>query len=310
MLAAALVKRPGQAELALVALIAAALVIVGVRKRRLLARLGATRLLGWVALLMPLAALIGPALAPPGLRQLFAFRLLLALAAVLVAAVLVGRAGDRALADAALSGAVRPLVRLAGRRRMIWAADRPAGFRYLLVLATMLALTAATAFAGTTGRRLQFLVATLGIGYGLTIARRPARGVRRLRLSTSSLVNATGSRSLSVTAFYFNQNDLATYLTIAWAFLLTVFLFTRRRSWRVLTLAALGLGLFAFYPHRFALQPSGHRPRDGRPGAAAAAPQLAARGDDHRGGRGRRRGRARRPRLQQQRATRCCASST
>jgi teichuronic acid biosynthesis protein TuaE len=244
-LAVALVKRSSQTELVLAALAAAALVVLGVSKRRLLARVRTTKLLGWVALLMPLAALIGPALAPPGLQQLFAFRLLLALAAVLVVAVLLAAPATarwRMPRYLALFGLW--FVWLAAS--LIWAADKQAGFRYLLVFATMLALAAATAFAGTTGRRLKFLIVTLGIGYALTIAVTLLEAFAGFRLSTSALVNATGSRQLGVTAFYFNQNNLATYLTIAWAFLLTIFLFTRRRRLQVLTLAALGLGLFAF----------------------------------------------------------------
>ena len=245
LLAVALVKRTGQAELALTVLIAAALVVTAVRKRHALARLGATRLLGWVALLMPLAALIGPALAPPGLQSLFAFRLLLGLAAALLVALLLA-------APATARWRVPRYLVLFGLwfvwlvASLIWAADKPAGFRYLVVLATMLALTVATTFAGTTYRRLKILMVTMGIAYALTIAVTLLESFAGFRLSTSALVNATGSRSLSVTAFYFNQNDLATYLTIAWAFLLTVFLFTRRRGWQVLTLAGLGFGLFAF----------------------------------------------------------------
>jgi teichuronic acid biosynthesis protein TuaE len=244
-LAVALVKRTSQTELVLATLVAAALVVLGVRQRRLLARVGATQLLGWVALLMPLAALIGPALAPPGLQQVFAFRLLLALAALLVVAVLLA-------APATAHWRVPRYLVLFGlwfvwlAVLLIWTADKPAGFRYLLVFATMLALTAATAFAGTTGRRLKFLIVTLAVGYALTIAVTLLEAFAGFRLSTSALVNATGSRQLGVTAFFFNQNNLATYLTIAWAFLLTVFLFTRRRRWLVLTLAALGLTLFAF----------------------------------------------------------------
>ena len=244
-LAVGLVKRTSQTELLLATLVVAALVAGGVRKRRALARVGATKMLGWVALLMPLAALIGPALAPPGLRQFFAFRLLLALAALLVVGVLL------AAPAAARWRAPRYLV-LFGlwfvwlAASLIWAADKSAGLRYLVVLGTMLALAAATAFAGTTGRRLKFLVATMGVAYALTIAVTLLESFAGFRLSTSALVNATGSRSLSVSAFYFNQNDLATYLTIAWGFLLTVFLFTRHRGWQLLTLAGLGFDLFAF----------------------------------------------------------------
>ena len=246
-LSAALAREPRGTLLVLAVVGAAALVALGVRHRRALARIEARRLLVWVALLVPFAALIGPVLAVPGLRQLFAFRLLLLLAATLIAIMLI--AGEhvtswRVPAYAAPFGLW--FVWLAVT--LLWAPDKPAALRYLIVLATMLALMLATAFAGSSERRLRFLLAVLGAACGLTMLVALIEAVTGLRLPTSVLAggSTSGGRTVAVTSVYSNENDLATYLTIAWPFLLAALLFTQRLRWRTFLLLGVALALFVF----------------------------------------------------------------
>jgi hypothetical protein len=237
-------RRPHLTERGLELLLVLCVIAFVVWRRRALARLRIGALIALVALLLPLAALIGPSAAIPGLREVFGFRGLIALLVVLfltwvLAARATLRVGARGFAIVLGLWFGWLLVTMA------WAPDKGAGFRYLAIFLTMLILTAATAAAGASRRRLRWLALILALAYGLTVAVTIAEMTRGIHLPTSNLVNAGANKAGVVSSFFYNPNNLATYLAICWPFFLIVLFMTRRRLWLALAVVAMGLGLLA-----------------------------------------------------------------
>jgi len=227
--------------LALAVLAVAALVV---EQRRRLARLSLSRIVLWLAIALPLAALVGPSASLPGLRQLFAFRVLVGLLVVLALTWALATRGS--LRRHAASFLALLLVWFAWLTlSLAWAPDKGAGLRYLLILAAMLVLVVAVAATGSSRRRLQGLCAVLAFAYLLTVAITLLEMVLGLHLASSSLVNAPQTKQWGVTSFFYNPNNLATFLALCWPFLFTAFFVTRRRPWWWLAAAGMGLGLLA-----------------------------------------------------------------
>jgi O-antigen ligase len=67
-----------------------------------------------------------------------------------------------------------------------------------------------------------------------------------IRLPTSRLLTTVTSQTYAVTSVFHNQNDLATYIALAWPFMLCAFFFTRRLRWLLLDLAFMAIGAAAF----------------------------------------------------------------
>jgi O-antigen ligase len=208
--------------------------------RRLL-RLPVNRGLRGLALLVVVTALLGPAVALPQLRQVFAFR-------VLVAALIVG-----CLTWALLA---RPRLRIAPMRfigwlaawlgwlgiALLWAPDKAAGFRYLALVALMVVVLAATAYWGTTRDRLRTLLFALGLVYALMVL--VAAIETTLGFHPPGSAAGEGTTTGVATAFFDNSNNFATYLAICLPFLLVGLFLTRRPGLKAL--AALGLALGAW----------------------------------------------------------------
>ena len=233
---------PRRALVAGVLLAAVALVVAW---RRHLAAIRLRHVVWWMLLLMPAAALMGPALALPQFRSLFLFRVLVVALIVLLPVWV---------------AVVRPRVVLAPKRlyqllalwlgwltlSLFWAADKGAGFRYLGLLALMTLLLGATASAGTTRRRLRFLLGSLGVVYALAVALAVLEAAVSVRLPWASSVGAA-KVGVTVTSFFYNANNLATFVAIIWPFLLLA-VFTARR-WAVLAagLAGAAGGLWTLF---------------------------------------------------------------
>lgn len=233
-------RRQRLTELALAVLVVVAAVVV---VHAGLPRLRLRRVLDWGILLLPLAAIVGPALALPGRPQLFGFRLLLA--AVVALAVLVW-------------GSARRLPRLGPRTlvlllaawfawlgvALLWAQSPADGLRYLGILIVEFVLLAATAAAGDARRRLRALTWTLAVGYGLAVLVGAGEALTGRHLQSSVAAHG-GAKQHIATGFFFNPNDLATFIGIAWPFLLFAAIFAHRLWQRALALAFMGVGLFA-----------------------------------------------------------------
>jgi teichuronic acid biosynthesis protein TuaE len=231
---------PALAALVLLALIAG---IALFRREIAAVRLGP--LVSGLVLLVPLAALIGSAAALPAFPQLFAFRLLLAAVAVLGLPLLLLRRRPVSLAR------WRPALPLALWVAwlcvaLVWAPDKAAGLRYLLVLATMLAVVAAAASAGMGRRRLRAFGITMIVAYALIVGFTVLESATGFHLPTSRLVTVVTSQTYAVSSVFHNQNDLATYLAICWPFLLCAAFFTRSVRWLALALFFAALGAAAF----------------------------------------------------------------
>jgi len=214
--------------------------------RHQIAALRLVPLIAGLALLLPLAALLGPAAGLPAFPQLFAFRLLLAVVVIIGLPLLL--LVDRRTPGTGRWSAALPLALWAGWLciALLWAPDKAAGLRYLLVLATMLAVVAAAAAAGMSRRGLVLFGVTMIVAYLAIVGFTVIESTIGLRLPTSRLLADDGSQSYAVTSVFHNQNDLATYLAICWPFLLGVPFFTQRLRWLVLAVVLAVPGALAF----------------------------------------------------------------
>ena len=122
---------------------------------------------------------------------------------------------------------------------MLWAPDKGAGFRYLVIMILMLALVGAAAAAGATNRRLRALCVMLALAYALIVGMAVIEFTLGIRLPVSRLLYGNINEQYQVTSVFHNQNDLATYLAICWPFFFTVFFVTRRMWWWLASLAAM-----------------------------------------------------------------------
>jgi teichuronic acid biosynthesis protein TuaE len=231
---------PAAAALALLALIAG---IALFRREIAAVRLGP--LVSGMVLLVPLAALVGSPAAIPAFPQLFAFRLLLAAIAVLGLPLLLLRRSTVSLVR------WRPALPLALwfvwlMIAIVWAPDKATGLRYLLVVATMLAVVAAAASAGLSRRRLRAFGITMLVAYAFIVGVTVLEYTTGFRMPDSRLITVVTSQTYAVTSVFHNQNDLATYLAICWPFLLAAAFFTRSVRWLGLALVFAALGAEAF----------------------------------------------------------------
>jgi teichuronic acid biosynthesis protein TuaE len=230
---------PRRPIFALGLLVIVALVLVAGRR---LLRLPMRRALRFLALLVVLAALLGPAVALPQARQVFAFR-------VLVAVLIFGSLTWALLTRLRLR--VAPLSLIAWLAAwlgwlllsLLWAPDKTAGFRYLALLALMVVVLAATAYWGTTRERLRTLLVVLGVALALNLLVATAEGTLGLHLPSSVYGGQRIARF--ATGFFYNPNDLATYLAICLPFLLVGLFLTRRASLKALALLGLALSAYA-----------------------------------------------------------------
>ena len=231
---------PAAAALALLALIAG---IALFRHDIAAIRLGP--LVSGLVLLVPLAALVGSAAAIPAVPHLFVFRLLLIAIALLGLPLLLLRRGPVSLTR---WRPALPLVLWVAwlAVTLLWAPDKAAGLRYLLVLATMLVVVAAAASAGLGRRRLQAFGITMLAAYAFIVGVTVLEYATGFHLPTSRLVTVVTSQTYAVTSVFHNQNDLAAYLAICWPFLLAAAFFTRRVLWLGLALIYAALGAAAF----------------------------------------------------------------
>ncbi len=231
--------RMGVAALAVAALVAA--IVLG---RHAIARYPVAAIVTGLVLLLPAAALLGPSLSLPALPQAFAFRVILVVVVAVGGGLLLlrGVRGRFTGWDFAL-----PLVLWFGWLclGLAWAPDKAAGLRYLIVLATMMALTAATALAGGGRRRLTWVGITLVVACVLILGVSVLEYTTGHRLPTSRLLDAT-TQTYAVTSVFHNQNDLATYLALCWPFVLCAFFFTRRPLYLAVALGIALLSALAF----------------------------------------------------------------
>jgi len=205
--------------------------------RHRLARLSVRRLLTAAVIAVPALAILGPVAALPHFRSLFALRVVLALI-VLVGTpwLIVARRRWRLEAPtfvALYAAWVAWLV-----ITLAWAPDRQAGLHYLLLFAELGAIGVAAASAGTSRRRLSYLLLGLALVLGLALLVATAEWTLHVHLPTA---NPFYAHHRYPAAFFYNTNDFATYLVLCWPFVLLLPAWRRTRATTVLTaVAALG----------------------------------------------------------------------
>jgi teichuronic acid biosynthesis protein TuaE len=229
----------GHARPVIGASLAAALLLALWHLRHRIASLRLRGILAAIVMLMPLAALLGPALAVPGLRSFYLYRLLVAALLALGAAwALLTNPRWRLAAPGLLELYALWVAWLCVT--MIWAPDKTRALTYLASFLLIGILAVATASAGVSHRRFRFLLISVAVGYALMVLVAAGESLTGRHLPTSGL--AGGDRTAS--AFFFNPNDLGTFLAMCWPFLLLGLFSTRRRA--VITLDVLAMAISAW----------------------------------------------------------------
>lgn len=204
--------------------------------------------LGRAAVLVAMvAALLGPNLAAPSAREVFAFRVLAVLiAAGVVAWLAMGRGvpipdglgWPTAIAAAWVSWALVST---------LWAPSTTTALRWSFFLALMTGLMLAIPIAASSRRRLAWFLGALGLTFALAVLVALAEIATGMRLPTSALANRVGA--FAATSFFGNQNNFATYLALALPYLLVLPVVARDVRLRALGLAgavvAIALILFS-----------------------------------------------------------------
>ncbi|MGZ4199537.1 MAG: O-antigen ligase family protein, partial [Thermoleophilia bacterium] len=119
---------------------------------------------------------------------------------------------------------------------LAWSPDPQAGLRYLFLFVGLGALAGATAAAGTTPRRLRYLVLGLALVLGLSLLIATAEWTLRRHLPTAASFHSHTRRPAD---FFRNTNDFATYLALCWPFILLVPALRRGAATMVVVAAAL-----------------------------------------------------------------------
>jgi teichuronic acid biosynthesis protein TuaE len=215
-----------------------ALLLVATRRRLARVRVGRLLVIGLIAL--PGLAVIGPAVALPHARQLFAARVLTALVGYggLIWLILTRR---RLRFEAAtfvwlyVAWLCWLLITVA------WAPYPGSAPHYLFQFVSLGAIGFATACAGLTRRRLVWLVRLLGAVYGLSLLIGLAEWRLHVHLPSASPTYAHHGKTAG---YFFNTNDFGTYLAFCWPFVLLLPGLLRRRRVLVLTVLTLLVTLF------------------------------------------------------------------
>ncbi len=217
--------------LPLIALVAVVLALARAR----LARVPMGRFLAAAVIALPALAVLGPAFALPSARQLFAFRIVLALVGLagLLWLVLVHRRWHlEAATYVFLFGAWACWLTIT----LAWAPDPHAGLIYLFQFFSLGAVAAATASAGISRRRLRYLLFGLALVLGLALLVATAEWTLRVHLPTAATFHTLRRRPA---AFFRNTNDFATYLAFCWPFILLLPALRRSAATTLLVAAAL-----------------------------------------------------------------------
>jgi teichuronic acid biosynthesis protein TuaE len=220
--------------------VAAGVVLLLVAARRRLARVPLGRLLVLGVVALPALAILGPSVALPHFRQLYAARLVMALVGFWgLLWVILARRRLRLEAStfASLYGAwlCWLLITLA------WAPYPSAAPRYLFQFVSLGILAAATASCGVSRRRLVWLLLALVAVYGLSLLIGLAEWRLHLHLPSASPTYAHHGKAAG---YFFNTNDFGTYLAFCWPFVLLLPYLRRSRAVVGLTGIALLMTLF------------------------------------------------------------------
>jgi len=218
--------------------VAVAVCVALALSRTRLARLRLHAVLVTLAVALPALGVLGPALAAPSARPLFAFRIALAVLALLgLCRIALGpagvTAGPRGLRTALLLWYAWMIVTL------LWAPDKATGLEYLITTAAMLVLTFCVAACAVRARYLHALLWLLAGVLVLTVLLAMAELGTGWHLPGSAALVSTSQKA---TAWFVNANDLATFFAICWPFVLLGVIVTRRawlRAGGLLLLAAM-----------------------------------------------------------------------
>jgi teichuronic acid biosynthesis protein TuaE len=200
---------------------------------RMVAHVAVRRLLLAGLLILPLAAIIGPSASLPGLRQLFAFRLIVAIvAAGGLTWLLLTRAHLRVPGGQFVALILLWFAWLVVT--FVWAPDKGTGVRYMVDMVLMLALTIGVCLGGSSRARLRLVWRILAITFYVVLAGAVIEIATGIHMPASRLISLDNPNPGAVTSFFHNENDLGVFLAMCWPFLLAGFFADRRLKQRVI----------------------------------------------------------------------------
>jgi teichuronic acid biosynthesis protein TuaE len=188
--------------------------------------------------ILVVAAILGPNLAVPQAAGAFLFR-------VMIVTLAIGSAGyllmGRTIRFPAVIGI--PAALLGGllawaTMSLAWAQNPAAAVRWTTFLAMMVALTLVMPICFTTRARVIRLMTILGWTFAAVTAFSFVEIATGLRLPTSRLAGASGGNAFAATSVFGNQNNFATFLTLALPYALVLVFVFRERRLRVIGLVA------------------------------------------------------------------------
>ncbi len=197
--------------------------------------LGGTSLpsLGRAAVIVAMvAAIIGPNLALPGAREVFAFRVVAGLIIIGMAAwLLLGRGIPVPDGLGVPMGIAGGWVAFA-LASTLWATSTTDALRWTIFLFLMTSLMLAIPVAASSRRRLMWVLGALGVTFIASVLGAVAETLLGVQFPASALTSRLGA--FAATSFFGNQNNFATYLALTLPYLLVIPVISRDLRLRIL----------------------------------------------------------------------------
>lgn len=176
------------------------------------------------------AAILGPNLAVPPGSGLFLFRVMIVVLGLGAIGYLLMGGSIRYPAAIGIPSALLGLMLVLAVMSLAWAENVGAAIRWTSFLAMMVGLTIAIPVCFTTRRRVIVLLKVLGWTFAAVTAFSFVEIATGHHLPTSRLAGGGGGAAFAATSVFGNQNNFATFLTLALPYFLVIpLLFTERR---------------------------------------------------------------------------------
>jgi teichuronic acid biosynthesis protein TuaE len=191
------------------------------------------------------AAILGPNLAIPQAPGAFLFRILIV--ALVLGAVGYMLMGGRLRFPAALSIPAALLAAMIAWATMsiAWSQNTGAAVRWTAFLAMMVVLAVAMPMVFTTRQRVTTMLKVLGLTFAAVTGFAFVEIATGYHLPTSRLTQMVGGSAFAATSVFGNQNNFATFLTLALPYLVTLPLIFRQRRMLLIGIAGTVLDLAA-----------------------------------------------------------------
>jgi teichuronic acid biosynthesis protein TuaE len=188
--------------------------------------------------ILVVAAILGPNLALPQASGAFLFRIMIVVLAIGAAGYLLMGRTIRFPAVIGIPSALLVGMLAWAIMSLAWAENPGAAIRWTTFLAMMVALSIAMPICFTTRARVVRLMIILGWTFAAVTAFSFAEIATGVRLPTSRLAGAAGGNAFAATSVFGNQNNFATFLTLALPYVLVLPLIFHERRLRLIGIVA------------------------------------------------------------------------